>query len=158
MKPEVTFEAVLITRGGGTGAKRIMEAHPEIGEFIKTFTGWNRVEAGTLTLNHANPLPLPVLASVRELAEQPPDLVKNPNLNDARIMQLCGPPKYYAALATSKSGKIHRVVLSQQPRPAARHRLEVIADIYLRDALAVIDNDAITLAIFHCDEWESINE
>jgi hypothetical protein len=47
----ITFRATLIDRGRGTGAKRIMNAHPERGEFIRRLTGWERVEPGTLTLS-----------------------------------------------------------------------------------------------------------
>ncbi len=47
----VEFEATLITRGGGTGAKRVMEQNPERSEFIKSVTGWERVEPGTLTVS-----------------------------------------------------------------------------------------------------------
>ena len=154
----VTFEAILITRGGGTGAKRVMLENPEISEFIKGFTGWNRVEPGSLTMDNTNPLPLRHLEAVRPLAEQPEGLIKNPRDSDARIAALRGLPKFYAGIATGPSGRRSRVVLSQQPRPAVPNRLEVLGDVLLREALAVKDQDRLQLAIYHAEDWNRLEE
>lgn len=151
----VTFEAVLITRGGGSGAKRVMLENPEISELIKSFTGWNQVKAGTLTLDHASPLPLSVLAKVRHLAKAPSNLLVNPKTGDAQIWKRRGSPKYYAGIVYARS-KHRRVILSQQPRPAVAHRLEVLADVCLRDVLSVRDGDRLNLAIFHEEDWEKL--
>src|SRR6478672_9930737 len=91
----VQFEATLIDRGRGTGAKRIMEAHRERAEFIRRLTSWKRVEAGTLTLDHAVPLPLPALSGVSPLGVEPDGLLLNLSPSDAKIAELRGPPKYY---------------------------------------------------------------
>jgi hypothetical protein len=111
----IEFKAILIDRGKGTGAKRIMESHPERAEFIRQRTGWERVEAGTLTLDHAVPLPLQTLSDMSPLGEEPAGLIANLAANDARIAGLRGQPKYYGGIASSRNYCRH-VVLSQQPR------------------------------------------
>ena len=93
----VAFKGTLIDRGSGTGAKRIMDAHPERGEFIRRLTGWEQVEPGTLTLDHAVPLPLPALRDVSPLGEEPDDLLLNLKASDAQIAKKRGPPKYYGS-------------------------------------------------------------
>jgi hypothetical protein len=88
----VAFKGTLIDRGRGTGAKRIMDAHPKRGEFIRRLTGWEQVEPGTLTLDHAVPLPLPALRDVSPLGEEPDDLLLNLNASDAQIAKKRGSP------------------------------------------------------------------
>lgn len=151
----VAFKGTLIDRGRGTGAKRIMDAHPKRGEFIRRLTGWEQVEAGTLTLDHAVPLPLPALRDVSPLGEEPDDLLLNLNVSDAQIAKKRGSPKYYGAVASARSGR-RRVVLSQQPRPAVGHRLEIIGDVFLRTALQVVTGDIIHIEIFNADDWRQL--
>jgi hypothetical protein len=98
-----------------------------------------------------NPLPLPALSDLRQLGEEPHDLL-NLSAPDARIAQMRGPPKYYGGVASAK-GVCLRVVLSQQPRPAVEHRLEIIGDVFLRDALQVENGDAIHVEIYNADDW-----
>src|SRR5258707_9683669 len=106
----VVFKGTLIDRGKGTGAKRIMNAHPERGEYIRRLTGWERVEPGTLTLDHATPLPLSALRNLSPLGEEPEGLLLNLSVSDGRIAGMRGPPKYYGAVA-SAGGACLRVVL-----------------------------------------------
>lgn len=149
------FKAVLIDRGQGTGAKRVMEEHPERGEFIKGFTGWNRVQAGTLTLDHADPLPVAALEGVTPMAQEPPDLLENPSDFDAGIAAQRGPPTYYAAVLAAQ-GQRQRVLLSQQPRPAVEHRLEVIAEDYLRTTLGLETGDSVELEVYEASTWPDL--
>ncbi len=151
----VAFKGTLIDRGRGTGAKRIMDAHPKRGEFIQRLTGWEQVEPGTLTLDHAVPLPLPALRDVSPLGEEPDDLLLNLNASDAQIAKKRGSPKYYGAVASARSGR-RRVVLSQQPRPAVGHRLEIIGNVFLRTALQVVTGDIIHIEIFNADDWRQL--
>jgi len=84
-----------------------------------------------------------------------PDLVfscrRNLLLNlsgpDARIAGMRGPPKYYGAVASAGCGYF-RVVLSQQPRPAVEHRLEIIGDLFLRSALQVENGATIHIEVY----------
>jgi hypothetical protein len=151
----IAFKGALIDRGKGTGAKRIMNAHPERGEFIRRLTAWEQVEPGTLTLDHAVPLPLPALRDVSPLGEEPDDLLLNLNAYDARIAGMRGPPKYYGAVASARTD-CRRVVLSQQPRPAVEHRLEIIGDVFLRNALHVENGDTIHIEVFNADDWRQL--
>jgi hypothetical protein len=155
MSAVVIFKGTLIDRGRGRGAKRIMEAHPERGEFIRLLTGWQRVEPGTLTIDNAVPFPLPALKDVSPLGEEPNQLLRNLNAQDARISAMRGPPKYYGAQA-SAHGYSRRVVLSQQPRPAVAHRLEIIGDVFLRNALHVESGDTIHIEVFNADDWHQV--
>jgi hypothetical protein len=66
-----------------------------------------------------------------------------------------GPPKYYGAVASAHRGR-HRVLLSQQPRPAVEHRLEIIGDVSLRTALQVVTGDTIHIEIFNADDWRQL--
>jgi hypothetical protein len=147
----ITFRATLIDRGRGTGAKRIMNAHPERGEFIRRLTGWERVEPGTLTLDHAIPLPLPAIKDLSPLGEESNDLLVKLSASDARIAGMRGPPKYYGA-AASAGGHCVRVVLSQQPRPAVEHRLEIVGDVFLRDVLQVETGDTISIQVYDAND------
>jgi hypothetical protein len=151
----LVLKGTLIDRGKGTGAKRIMNAHPERGEFIRRFTGWERVEPGTLTLDHAVPLPLPAVSDFFPLGEEPGDLLSNLSAPDARIAGMRGPPKYYGAVASVGSYHL-RVVLSQQPRPAVEHRLEIIGDVFLRNALQVTNGDTVHIEVYHADHWRRL--
>jgi hypothetical protein len=154
-RKSIKFKATLIDRGKGTGAKRIMVSHPERREFIRRLTGWERVEPGTLTLDHADPLPLQALRDVTPLGEEPDDLLAGLNTSDARIAALRGPPKYYGAVASVRNNR-RRVVLSQQPRPAVKHRLEIIGDVFLRDALQVKTGTPIHIEVFNSEDWHRL--
>jgi len=147
-QPAIEFEATLITRGGGTGARRVMLENPERAEFIKSFTGWDHVEAGTLTLDDANPLPLPALTEVVPLDTEPNDLFTYRTPRDADIARDRGAPTYYGGVAFAGAHR-HLVILSQQPRPAVPRRLEIMADVCLRNYLAVQDGHGVRVLIFH---------
>ena len=156
-QPAVEFEATLRTRGGGTGARRVMLENPERGEFIKSFTGWNYVEPGTLTLDGAAPLPLRSLANIVPLETEPDDLFTYRTLRDTGIASRRGAPAYYGGIASAGPQR-HLVILSQQPRPAVEHRLEVMADVCLRDQLAVHDGQSVRVRVFHKDDWLHLRE
>lgn len=131
---------------------RVMEQHPERGEFIKSFAGWERVEPGTLTLDNSEPLPLSVLEDVKPLAVEPDALLRDLSANDARIAAKRGAPSYYGGVACAND-RSRLVVLSQQPRPAVGHRLEIIADVRLREELQVQDGDNVRVGIFNRLDW-----
>ena len=153
--PGVHFRAILITRGGGAGAKRFMEEHPEREAFILTFAPWQRVESGSLTLDHAKPLPLPALQDVVPLALEPADLLRGMTQRDARISAMRGAPAYYGGII--RAGEHSRpVILSQQPRPACEHRLEILADVYLRKPLQVTDGDVLAVDVYEGADWHGI--
>lgn len=153
--PAASFNATLIDRGKGTGAKRFMEENPEIGEFIRSLTGWVKVIPGSLTLDHAKPLPGIALRNVSPLGEQPEGLLPSLRREDAEIALMRGPPKYYAAFI-SAAGRCRRVVLSQQPRPACEHRLEIVADVFLRDALQIETGDRVQVDIYNATDWQEL--
>lgn len=153
--PVVEFEATLITRGGGTGAKRLMEQNPERGDYIRSVTGWRHVEPGTLTLDRAHPLPVPALVDVVPLAVEPEDLLQHLEPRDAHIANLRGAPTYYGGVARARNHE-RKVILSQQPRPAVEHRLEIIADVRLRDTLSVANGDKVTLAVYNAPDWREL--
>jgi hypothetical protein len=132
-----------------------MDAHPERTEFIRRLTGWQRVEAGTVTLDHAVPLPLPALSGVSPLGVEPDGLLLNLNASDAKIAELRGPPKYYGGIAFSRNISC-RVVLSQQPRPAVQHRLEILSDVFLRSALQVKTGGLIYVEVFNSEDWRTM--
>jgi len=151
----VTFVGTLITRGGGTGAKRVMLANPERAEFIKSFTGWSRVEPGTLTVDDARPLPLVALADVRALATEPANFLHALTDSDKRIAQCRGSPSYYGATVAAR-GVMRPAILSQQPSPAVKSRLEIIAPEFLRRDLGAVDGDAVSLTVYVPDEWRQL--
>jgi hypothetical protein len=89
---------------------------------------------------------------VSQLGEEPDALLRNLVPSDAQIARMRGPPKYYGAVATTRSN-CRRVVLSQQPRPAVEHRLEIIANVFLRNALRVETGNTIYIEVFNADDW-----
>ncbi len=155
MSPAVIFAGTLRTHGGGTDAKRIMDENPERATFIKYITGWDRVEHGTLTLDNTVPLPDSALARVSCLGTEPPDLMQHLSARDREISKMHGVPSYYGGVAFA--GPVARlVVVSQQPRPAVKHRLEVMADVRLRCFLALQDEEKVRVTIFKCDHWHQL--
>ena len=155
MSPAVIFAGTLRTHGGGTGAKRVMDENPERATFIKDITGWDRVEHGTLTLDNTDPLPDAALARVACLGMEPPDLMPHLSARDREIAKMRGVPSYYGGVAFT--GPVARlVVVSQQPRPAVKHRLEVMADVRLRRFLALRDEEKVRVTIFKSDHWHQL--
>jgi hypothetical protein len=132
-----------------------MDEHPEREAFILTFTPWQRVESGSLTLDNAEPLPLPALKDVCPLALEPGDLLRGMNQRDATISAMRGAPAYYGGIARA-GARSRPVILSQQPRPACEHRLEVLADVHLRTALQVKDGDVLAIDIYEAADWRDI--
>lgn len=150
--PSLRIKAVLITRGGGKGAKRFMLEYPERERFIMEFTKWPRVEPGTLTCDNALPLPQEAVRKFNPIAKEPEDLYGNLSPHDVNRLEARGMPSYYTGIAYSALIS-YPVILSQQPRPAVTHRLEILADVRLRDELKVQDGDQVELELFDPTEW-----
>ena len=156
-QPVVVFGSTLIDRGRGSGARRFMLEHPEVGEFIRVFTGWSHVEPGSLTCDGTRPLPLGVLGEVRELAEVPVGLIRSASPRDEMIAALRGPTKYYGGIIEVGSRR-QRIIVGQQPRPAVEHRLEVLAESRLRSALSdsvdeLESGSTVRVEIYHDTDW-----
>jgi hypothetical protein len=132
-----------------------MDEHPEREAFILTFTPWQRVESGSLTLDNAEPLPLPALKDVCPLALEPEDLLTGMSRQDARISAMRGAPAYYGGIIRAGE-RSHPVLLSQQPRPAVQHRLEILADVHLRTELQVTDGDVLAVDVYGAADWRDI--
>ena len=71
MVPAVVFAGTLTSRGGEAGARRSLDENPEWQAFIRKISGWDRVEPGTLTLENADPAPVPALEAVACLSKEP---------------------------------------------------------------------------------------
>ncbi len=155
IKPAVIFAGTLATRGGRAGTKRVMDENPERVAFIKSITGWDRVEHGTLTLDDVAPLSVSALDSISCLGTEPADLMPNLAARDREIANIRGVPSYYGGVAFA--GPVARlVIVSQQPRPAIDHRLEVMADVRLQCLLAVQDGDTVHVTIFKPEDWRQL--
>lgn len=78
--PAARFQGRLIDRShgrpglGAPSSRELMEQVPAWTELIESVTGWERVEHGTLTLDHVQPLPLPTLGSIVCLGIEPEGL------------------------------------------------------------------------------------
>jgi len=161
VKPVVRLAGVLITRSGGCAEKRsakcLMEKNPSIGEFIKSITGWDEVFCGTLTLDCSTPRPIGALLSgaIKPLGTMPKETLNYNDPQDAARARQRGAPVYYGCIAHSARAS-RRVVLSQQPYPAVPHRLEIVADVRLREALSVADSDKLLVDIYHGDDWRKL--
>ena len=111
IKPAARFHGQLIDRsrgrpglGGAPSSRELMEQVPEWTEFIKSVTGWERVEHGTLTLDHVQPLPLPTLGSIVCLGIEPEGLFDEYRPSYGRLMRHRGTRRFYGALARAGAG------------------------------------------------------
>ena len=113
-----------------------MEQVPAWTEFIESVTGWERVEHGTLTLDHVQPLPLPTLGSIVCLGIEPEGLFDEYDPSYGQLMRRRGTRLFYGAIA--RAGDLeHVAAVSQQENPALDHRLEVYSSVRLRDTLQI---------------------
>lgn len=159
MSPVVTIRGKLIDRSGGQygrpapGSREIMETFAGWPDFIMTFTGWSRVEPGTLTLDCCDPHPGPPLEQTAELATEPPDLLDGFKPSYGQFLRgQRGLRRYYGAVARV-DGLEASAIVSQQERPAKADRLEVYSNVRLRDALNLATGDEVQVDIFHADAW-----
>jgi hypothetical protein len=122
-------------------------------EFIKSVTGWERVEHGTLTLDHVQPLPLPTLGSIVCLGIEPEGLFDEYSPSYGQLMLRRGTRRFYGAAVTRGGDLEHVAAVSQQENPALDHRLEVYSTARLRDALQIDSGAAVEVAVYHRDDW-----
>ncbi len=130
-----------------------METFAPWPEFIMGFTGWSRVEPGTLTLERCEPAPGPALENVPELSVEPPDLLDGFKPDYAQFLRdKRGLRRYYGAVV--RAGNQDAVaVVSQQERPASSSRLEIYSDVCLRDALVLSTGDTVQVDVFAAGAW-----
>jgi len=135
-----------------------MEKHPEWPRHIISFTGWSRVEAGTLTLDECDPLPPQTLTNVTSLAEDPdPETLFDRDPRYVDLMRRRGIRRYYGGIARY-GDRSYSVIVSQQDSPAVGHRLEVYADVKLRDELRIKTGDVALVEVYHKDDWQRLRQ
>ncbi len=156
--PVVQFEGQLIDRSGGIpnlrapSSRELMEKVLAWTEFIEFVTGWDRVEHGTLTLDHVRPLPLVALGDVAHLGVEPEGIFDNFNPGYGVLMRQRGIRKFYGAVA--RAGEFeHVAVVSQQEFPARQDRLEVYSNVRLRDVLGIKTDDGVSVDVYHSNDW-----
>ena len=156
--PATRFKGQLIDRSRGRpnlpapSSTELMEQVPGWTKFIETVTGWERVEHGTLTLDHVQPLPPRTLGSIVCLGIEPEGLFDEYNLSYGHLMRDRGTRRFYGAIA--RAGDLeHVAAVSQQENPALDHRLEVYSTARLRDALQIDSGAAVEVAVYHRDDW-----
>ena len=158
IQPAARFQGQLIDRSrgrpglGAPSSRELMEKVPAWTEFIESVTGWERVEHGTLTLDHVQPLPLPTLGSIVCLDIEPEGLFDEYNPSYGQLMRRRGTRRFYGAVA--RGGDLeHVAAVSQQENPALDHRLEVYSTVRLRDALQIDSGAPVEVAVYHRDDW-----
>jgi hypothetical protein len=149
------FKGNLYDRSEGEAAyyppssKMLMATYPPWPAFIRSITGWARVEPGTLTLDPCWPGPSTALRDLPCLAVEPADLFDG--YEDGSYADFLrrwhGERRYYVALAQANNQARIAVVL-QQVLPAERNRLEVCSPLYLREALQLETGDPVRVEIF----------
>ena len=93
IQPAARFQGQLIDRSrgrpglGAPSSRELMQKVPAWTKFIESITGWKRVEHGTLTLDHVQPLPLPTLGSIVCLGIEPEGLFDDYNPSYGRLMR-----------------------------------------------------------------------
>lgn len=146
----LTIKGTVINRSGGRefySASQVMNRHPKWKEFIRSISGWDKVEDGTLTLDECSPLPNVALDQHVFLAkEPPPEHFFEGDQKYIDTMKERGGRRFYRG--TAKSAHMSCAVLvSQQKRPACEHRLEVYAKCKLREVLNAETGDSIWVEI-----------
>ena len=103
--PAVRFQGRLIDRSRGRpdlgfpSARELMEQVPAWTEFIESVTSWERVEHGTLTLNHVHPLPLPTLGRIVCLGIAPDGIFDEYSPSYGQLIRSRGTRRFYGAMA-----------------------------------------------------------
>ena len=158
-QPVVTFQGTLIDRSKGKpglrapSSKDLMKKVPAWPDFIRSITRWDRVEPGTLTLDHVQPLPGPALGSVESLGVEPHDIFNEYDAKYAAFLrQHRGERRFYCAIARA-GGHSHVAAISQQVTPAKEDVLEVYSDERLRDVLQIATCNAVELDVFNKADW-----
>ena len=130
-------------RGGLPSESELLELNPQREEKILKATGWKRVEPGTLNLrvddNDVNRL-----LEVKETFFEPPDEVYYPT--HQYIPEERGGYNYYFATAKSE-GKTQGVLVRRGKDNPLPGRLELFAEINLREHFRLKDDDEISLRI-----------
>ncbi len=163
LQPAARFQGQLIDRSrgrpglGAPSSRELMEKVPAWTEFIASVTGWERVEHGTLTLDHVKPLPLPTLGSIVCLGIEPEGLFDEYDPSYGNLMRRRGTRRFYGAIARAHDLESVAVV-SQQENPALDHRLEIYSSVRLRDALQIESGAAVEVAVYHRDDWFKVFE
>ena len=163
LQPAARFQGQLIDRSrgrpglGAPSSKELMEKVSAWTEFIESVTDWERVEHGTLTLDHVQPLPLPTLGSIMCLGIEPEGLFDEYNPSYGQLMRRRGTRRFYGAIARGRDLE-HVAAVSQQENPALDHRLEVYSTVCLRDALQIDSGAAVEVAVYHRDDWFKVFE
>lgn len=134
-------------------SREIMETFLPWPEFIMSFTGWSRVEPGTLTLESCEPLPGPTLESVPELSAEPPNLLDGFGPNYGQFLRNQRGLRRYYGVVTRANNRTAVAVVSQQERPASPSRLEVYSDVCLRDTLVLSTDDTVQVEVFDAEVW-----
>ena len=154
-----TIVGTLIDRSRGQSglsapsSQEIMTTFAPWPDFIMGFTGWSRVEPGTLTLECCEPPPSRALEHVSELSVEPPNLLDGFRPEYSRFLRSRrGLRRYYGALVRA-TGRDAVAVVSQQERPASPSRLELYSNVRLRDALILTTGDAVQVDLFAADVW-----
>ena len=154
-----TISGTLIDRSrgqpglGAPSSREIMTAFAPWPDFIMGFTGWSRVEPGTLTLERCEPPPGRALEHVSELSVEPPNLLDDFRPEYAQFLRSRrGLRRYYGALVRARDRDAVAVV-SQQERPATPSRLEVYSNVRLRDVLILTTGDTVQVDLFAADVW-----
>ena len=130
-----------------------METVPEWPAYIRSITGWPRVEPGTLTLADVDPLPGTVFGKVEPLGAKPDNLFDQSKPEYADFLRrVRGQRRYYGGLACSIKGS-HVAIVSFQDMPPSPHWLDVYSNVKLRDALDLQTDDQVTIKIFHAADW-----
>ena len=139
-------------------SKELMETVPEWPAYIRSITGWARVEPGTLTLVHTKPLPGPGLANVEALGSEPSDLFDNirPDYGEF-LRKRRGQRRYYGGLACSAT-KSHVAIVSFQDAPPSPDWLDVYSNEKLRDVLNLQTGDFVTVEIFNATDWTDVKK
>ena len=155
----VTIVGKLIDRSRGQpgqsapSSKEIMDTFAAWPEFIMGFTGWSRVESGTLTIDCCDPLPGPPLKRIAELATEPLDLLDGFRPSYGQFLRdRRGLRRYYGAVARA-NGLDASAIVSQQERPAKADRLEVYSNARLRDALKLNTGNEVQVDVLEADVW-----
>jgi len=138
---------------GKYSASMVMKDHPKWVEYIKSITGWSKVEFGTLTVNDCKPLPLGALKNESNLGTEPdPKTFFGSDPYYVNLMRLRKTRRWYGGIAISGEQR-YQVCVSQQDAPAVIHRLEVYADEKLRDKLNLKTNDPVSVDVYNADDW-----
>ena len=96
-----------------------------------------------------------VLARAVPLATESDDLFTDLDSDIAETFRQRGARAYYGGFAHAGEN-CSIVVISQQPDPASKTRLEVYSCAHLRNALNVQSGDTVQVDVFHQKDWNRL--